>query len=528
LNTKDNHKRIEEISKTIYSFSISRTSNQQDAEDLSQDILLEIIKCTPKLRNEAAFYGFMWAIANNVYKQWLSKRAKKAMECELTEDISESDDKLEALLEDNNDLILLCREMSLLKDRYRRAMILYYYENKSCTDISKLMQISESMVKQLLFKARKILKEGMNMERKFGEQSYNPKTLWISYWGEGSPDKFFAINNNKIQQNILIACYNDNLTGEELSLQIGIPLPYLQDEIKGLENLNLLMKNGTRYATNLVIYTRELKTEVIQKTLPYKNKLAQIIADGISEHEEDIRNIGFYGCDMNTNIFRWQITSLLMKFFAGDLDDIYNLDYPTTVFGRNAFVWGNEFYDHTGQEDISDYYNFIRIHRLNDIGDYLNFFDFWVTGISVNDLFSKQPVANVFIDIAKGKRDNFSENDKMIIAELLKRGLIKQSEHGYSVNVPVFTEKQMNNLQLILKDLRKEINNIANEIYNVLVEVLSNHVPVHLKEYAKKVVPLRLLSEVISSTIGNLCQQKYLTIGDFMGEFPSIYIVLKD
>lgn len=528
MDTKGNYKRIEEVSKTIYSYSISRTSNQQDAEDLSQDILLEIIKCTPKLRNEDAFYGFMWAVANNVYKQWLRKNAKKAMECELVENISKVDDKLEVLLEDNNDLKLLSREMTLLKDRYRRAMILYYFENKSCTDISKLMQVSESMVKQLLFKARKILKEGMNMERKFGEQSYNPRNLLISYWGEGNADGFSAIDNNKIQQNILLACYNDNLTQEELSLQIGVALPYLQEEIKGLENLNLLMKSGTRYASNLVIYTREFRTEVVQKTFAYKDKIAKVIGDGISEHEEEIRNIGFYNCNMKSNIFRWQIASLLMKLFADDLDDVYKLDYPKTVFGRKAFVWGNENVGYINQEDMLNDYNFISLHMQNDIGDYLSFFDFWVTGIFVNDLFNKQLYVNVFIDIAKGKRDNFSENDKMIITELLKRGLLKQSENGYSVNVPVLTEKHMNNLKQILNELRKDIKNIANEIYNVLVEVLLNHVPVHLKEYAKKVVPLRLLDEVISSTMGNLCQQKYLMLEDFMGEFPSIYVLLKD
>ncbi len=528
MDTKDNYKRIEEVSKTIYSYSISRTSNQQDAEDLSQDILLEIIKCTPKLRNEDAFYGFMWAVANNVYKQWLRKNSKKAMECELVEDMSEADDKFEVLLEDNNDLKLLCREMTLLKDRYRRAMLLYYFENKSCTDISKLMQISESMVKQLLFKARKILKEGMNMERKFGEQSYNPKNLLISYWGEGSADGFSAIDTNKIQQNILLACYNDNLTQEELSLQIGVALPYLQDEIKELENLNLLVKNGRRYASNLVIYTREFKTEVMQKTRVYKYKIAQKIADGITEHEKDIRSTGFYGCDMKSNIFRWQMVSLLMKLFADELDEVYKLDYPKTVFGRKAFVWGNETFNHINQEDMLSDYNFINLHIQNDIGDYLSFFDFWVTGITVNDLFNKQSFVNVFIDIAKGKRDNFSENDKLIITELLKRGLVKQSENGFSANVPVLTEKQMVNVQQILNDLRKEIKNIANEMYNVLVEVLSNHVPVHLKEYAKKVVPLRLLDEVISSTMGILCQQKYLTLGNFMGEFPSIYVLLKE
>ena len=72
---------------------------------MTQDIILEIYKSVDNIRNIDAFYGFMWAVAGNVYKQW--------------------------------------------------------YKNKSCSEISKHLSISESMVKYLLFKSRQILKEGL-------------------------------------------------------------------------------------------------------------------------------------------------------------------------------------------------------------------------------------------------------------------------------------------------------------------------------------------------------------------------------
>ena len=52
-------------------------------------------------------------------------------------------------------LTLLRRELGLLHKEYRHAVILYYVENKSCLEISRLLGISESMVKYLLFKSRK-------------------------------------------------------------------------------------------------------------------------------------------------------------------------------------------------------------------------------------------------------------------------------------------------------------------------------------------------------------------------------------
>ena len=69
--------KIAEVSKTIYSYCLSKTSTREDAEDLSQDILLELTKSVKNIRNENAFYAFMWGVAGNVYKQWYRKKAEK-------------------------------------------------------------------------------------------------------------------------------------------------------------------------------------------------------------------------------------------------------------------------------------------------------------------------------------------------------------------------------------------------------------------------------------------------------------------
>lgn len=252
---------------------MSRTSNQQDAEDLAQDIIYQIVKSTQNIRDERAFYGFMWSIAGNVYKQWYRKRLL-VNECELTEEIYDDRDELGLVIDDHSDIFLLRRELAFLREKYRRSTILYYLENKSCTDISKILSISESMVKYLLFKSRKILKEGMNMERNYGEQSYNPKTLNMMYMGEGPNQYWNLINDNKIRQNILWACYNDRLTEEEIALQIGVALPYIENDIKKLTDTWLLKKDGNHYLTNIIILTDEFEYEKASKLLSLQNEMA--------------------------------------------------------------------------------------------------------------------------------------------------------------------------------------------------------------------------------------------------------------
>lgn len=150
--------KAENIAKTLFSYCAARTPNRFEAEDLAQDILIEVYKSAEKIRCADAFYGFLWAVANNVYKQWLRKRAK-AQYCELTDNFSYES---ELLPEYDSEVHLLRRELSLLSEKYRKAVILYYIENKSCPEISASLKISESMVKYLLFKSRQILKEGMS------------------------------------------------------------------------------------------------------------------------------------------------------------------------------------------------------------------------------------------------------------------------------------------------------------------------------------------------------------------------------
>ena len=71
------HEKIAETSRTIYSYCRAKTPSQQDAEDLSQDILLELMKSVDNIRNDKAIYAFMWGVAGNVYKQWCRKKQKK-------------------------------------------------------------------------------------------------------------------------------------------------------------------------------------------------------------------------------------------------------------------------------------------------------------------------------------------------------------------------------------------------------------------------------------------------------------------
>ena len=294
MNKNELHNKIAEVSKTIFSYCMAKTPTREEAEDLSQDILYELIKSAENIRDDKAFYSFMWSVAGNVYKQWYRKKLKNKT-CELVSEIPVEDKYTE---NESDDMYLLRRELSLLSEKYRKATIMYYIDGCSCSEIASTLSISESMVKYLLFKSRKILKEGMNMERTLGELSYNPKTLHPMYHGQG-PNRFYDFMQSKIKQNIVSACYNDALTVQQISIETGIPLPYLDDEIKSLEDKCVLIKDGNHYKTNIIIITSDCANEIDRAMSKYPDMIADKIESFINKNLE-----GYKKSDLPEAIFQ--------------------------------------------------------------------------------------------------------------------------------------------------------------------------------------------------------------------------------
>lgn len=175
--------------KDIFAFTVSRVYNKQDAEDLTNDIIVEVLASAERLQNDDAFYGYLWSIAENTFKRYI--RNKKRIETEIhTDFVGVCWDTPENKLLESEELMLLRRELSLLSKQYREVSVKYYIEKKSCAAIANEMSISEEMVKYYLFKTRKILKEGVTMDRKYGEKSYNPGKFYPNFGEAATMDIF--------------------------------------------------------------------------------------------------------------------------------------------------------------------------------------------------------------------------------------------------------------------------------------------------------------------------------------------------
>ncbi len=133
---------------TVYRIAYLRTSSIPDAEDIMQEVFLRFIKHEPYFENEQ--HEKAWFIRTTINRtNSFFTSAWKRRSVALEDDIVHYDSY--------NDGSVLDAVMQLPKD-ISTAIHLFYYEEMSVKEIADSMNKSESAVKSLLFRGRKLLK----------------------------------------------------------------------------------------------------------------------------------------------------------------------------------------------------------------------------------------------------------------------------------------------------------------------------------------------------------------------------------
>lgn len=480
--------RISDAARSIFTYCRSRTNSREEAEDLSQDILLELLRSQKNLRDQRAFYGFMWAVAGNVYKNWCKKRARQGT-FSLDETVAADSPDLPELIEKESDIRALHRELRLLPERYRKAVVMYYFDGRRVSEISKSMKISESLVKFLLFKSRKILKEGINMERTFGEQSFNPARMTLGIftpkggtWPSWVDPTYFE--RNIIAQNILLTCYNEPCTAEEISLQLGIAVPYLEKDLLELcEWSGVLKKTGNRYETDIVIFTKEFSKELLAKTSSHQKEIADILTGFLDGRLAEFKKIGFFTGDAGDDgLLRWRIVHFILSHAVlNDFDKTPNLEYAKKCGGHNVFLWGLE----------GEKYSCLSMRYNTDRGDEMQFLEFLpVTFLEIfswGHFWNRDDRVKLMLDIANGKSGGFEESEKIEAAELIKLGFLKKDGGKVSLRIPIYTAAEFKKALTLTAEATEKIAGITHEMVEISADILVQHSPAAKKKEAESI-----------------------------------------
>ena len=258
---------VEENLKTIFAYALSRVSDKEDAEYLTNDIVLAILQSADKIRDEHAFYGYVWGIAANTYCKFLRKRERNN-HTDIPDTAADPHDFTDDVIA-GDEVRALRREIALLSKEYRECTVAYYFDGLSCSAISQKYDISLEMVKYYLFKTRKILKEGISMEREFGERSFKPTYFDLKVIFSGNFNREYQnLFSRKLPSQILSSTYYTPMSIRELAVELGVASVYLEDEVATLEKYYLIRKtSGGKYMADLLIFTEEYAEEFRRKAM---------------------------------------------------------------------------------------------------------------------------------------------------------------------------------------------------------------------------------------------------------------------
>ena len=326
----------------IYLYCVRRLGNATEAEDVASGVVLELLRSYAKLQSDDAVYGYVWAVAGNLCKNYW-RRAKRHETMEIPEDYAGTYEITpeEAFIK-QQDISMLRRELSLLGEKYREIMIAHCIRNESCEVIAKNMHMSVTNVKQYLFEGRKKVRKGMDMKREYGVYSYAPEKFTLHFFGDSSQG-YWELFERKLPGSIMLAVYDSPRTMEELSMEVGVSVPYLEEEVAKLEEYGLLVRKGQKYHSGIVIYNQDFQEEVSKAAKAAILENIEIVRTAIEKGKELLKETDYHCYAEDENVRGWFLFLLIAWEAVQNSEEKMktHLTFPLLENGSKGYVMGS-------------------------------------------------------------------------------------------------------------------------------------------------------------------------------------------
>ncbi len=134
--------------------------NASEREDNFQEIIYQLWKSYPDLRNKDSIGSWIYAVSINTSISRLKKKDRIEYREELPESMDTYD--IEEATKRENDFRLLLQAISNL-NKIDKSIMLLYLEEKSYDEIAEILGISKSNVGVRISRAKELLKKTLNL-----------------------------------------------------------------------------------------------------------------------------------------------------------------------------------------------------------------------------------------------------------------------------------------------------------------------------------------------------------------------------
>ena len=347
------------------------------------------------------------------------------------------------------------------------------------------------------------------MTREFGEKSYNPGTFRIDFWGDGDNSCYWQLFKRKLPGNILLSAYYTPVTIQELSMELGVAVVYLEDEIALLMEHDVIRKIGDKYQTNIIIFTDDYEKELATKIKPVYEKATEQFNEKLSDILPTLETLDFKGNDYSRNRLKWTFANLVMVFALNLSDGIGRKrfgEYPPLSNGSYGFVFGydNDYrnhhfhgiYGYCENDDNTAYFS-VENYRI------LEKCQFWKP---VNWDQSVEAMCDAILE------KTADPNNDMLI-KLIGEGFISSHGGKLSTEFPVFSADMMDNtIWPILKPLAENVCDCMIQVCDLAAQTLKNFIPKALRDQGAQLAFIRHQMDVMAFIIETMVERNWLTI----------------
>ncbi len=153
----------------VFNTSLGFLPIKEDAEEITQDIFVEVYKSINSFRQDASLKTWVYRITISKCLEFQRKAKRKKRFAFLVSIGNTSDTVLESKIidhpgvemEDEERTELLYKQIDQLPDNQKIALVLHNMDGMSYKEISDTMDVSLSSVESLIFRAKKNLKKKM-------------------------------------------------------------------------------------------------------------------------------------------------------------------------------------------------------------------------------------------------------------------------------------------------------------------------------------------------------------------------------
>lgn len=157
---------VKKYTKLVYKICLDMLSVPQDAEDITQEVYLNLYKNLDRYKelSENEIRNVICKIALNKCKDLIKSKVNKITEITVLEDISNYEDyasnnNVEEEIFKQEKRMYVVKMINEMKEPYRSVLYDYYINEYSLDEIEKKLNIPKATLKVNIYRGKKMLKE---------------------------------------------------------------------------------------------------------------------------------------------------------------------------------------------------------------------------------------------------------------------------------------------------------------------------------------------------------------------------------